>query len=567
MRQAKRSIAVELALLFLRELEPRVAEDPELLVSTEAVLSFAAVRPADPLTWQHWRRILEKFDKADLIEHMLGEPVSMDRGDGGSAADRLIGLVLESGTEFFHDPDQHGWASIRVDGHWENHPIRSRPFQLFLLRTYYRETGKSPGAQAIRATLELFEAKALFDGEESPINLRVANHQGKLYLDLCDRAWRAVEIDAEGWRIVNRPPPRFHRTRGSQPLPAPERGGGLDELRRFLNVDHQGWTLIKAFLVAALRPSVPCPILVAKGEQGAGKTTACRIISALIDPRTGSLRGVPREVRDLTAAARNSWIVCFDNLSHLPDELADAACRLATGGGFGGRELYSDHDEAIFDATRPMVFNAIPDLGAARPDFLDRAVIVEFLDLKPERRRDEAQFWREFEQARPRILGALLDVVVAGLGNLPGVTLDQLPRMADFAIWVSACESALGLETGEALEAYRANCTEARNLALEASPVYEPLREVARAGFSGTSSELLFLLSKLASDSTRRSQRWPKAPNALSNALRRMAGSLRSNGIEIYFNRTDHQGRRIISVKSASLVAQRSSASSAPSPP
>jgi len=152
---------------------------------------------------------------------------------------------------------------------------------------------------------------------------------------------------------------------------------------------------------------MPCPILVAKGEQGAGKTTACRIISALIDPRTGSLRGVPREVRDLTAAARNSWIVCFDNLSHLPDELADAACRLATGGGFGGRELYSDHDEAIFDATRPLVLNAIPDLGSARPDFLDRALIVEFLDLKPEMRRDEAQFWREFEEARSRILGAL----------------------------------------------------------------------------------------------------------------------------------------------------------------
>jgi hypothetical protein len=200
---SERSIAVELALLFLGELEPRVAEDPELLVSTEAVLSFAAVRPADPLTWQHWHKILEKYDKADLIEHMLGEPVSMDRGGGGSAADRLIGLVLESGTEFFHDPDQRGWACIRVDGHWENHPIRSRPFQLYLLRTYYQETGKSPGAQAIRATLELFEAKALFDGEESPINLRVANHHGKLYLDLCDRAWRAVEIDAEGWRIVD----------------------------------------------------------------------------------------------------------------------------------------------------------------------------------------------------------------------------------------------------------------------------------------------------------------------------------------------------------------------------
>jgi hypothetical protein len=562
--ESSRSIAVELALLFLRELEPQIAEDSERLVSTEAVLSFAAVRRGDPVTWQHWRRILEKHEKAELIEHMLGAPLSMESGHGGSAADRLIGLVLDAGIEFFHDPDQHGWASVRVDGHFENHPIRSRPFQLFLLRTYYRETGNSPGAQAIRATLELFEAKALFEGEESPINLRAANHLGKLYLDLCDCAWRAVEIDAEGWRIVNRPPPRFHRTRGSRPLPAPEHGGSLDELRSFLNVDHQGWTLIKAFLVAALRPGVPCPILVAKGEQGAGKTTACRIISALIDPRTGALRGVPREVRDLTAAARNSWIVCFDNLSHLPEELADAACRLATGGGFGGRELYSDHDEAIFDATRPIVFNAIPDLGAARPDFLDRAVIVEFLDMKPEMRRDEAQFWREFEEVRPRILGALLDAASAGLRNLPNVTLDQPPRMADFAIWVNACEESLGMRPGEALATYQANRAETRNLALEASPVYEPLREVAWAGFCGTSSELLFLLNKLASDNARRSPRWPKAPNALSNALRRMARNLRSSGIEIYFNREDHEGRRVISVKSASLVAERSSASSAP---
>ncbi len=557
--ESSRSIAVELALLFLRELEASVAEDPERLVSTEAVLSLAAVRRGDPITWQHWRRILKKYEKADLIEHMLGAPVPMDSGDSESATDRLIGLVLDSGIELFHDPDQHAWASFRVDGHFENRPVRSRPFQLFLLRTYYQETGKSPGAQAIRATLDLLEAKALFDGEESSINLRVANHRGKLYLDLCDRAWRAVEIDSDGWRIVDRPPPRFHRTRGSRPLPAPERGGSLDELRRFLNVDHQGWTLIKAFVVAALRPSVPCPILVAKGEQGAGKTTACRIISALIDPRTGALRGVPREVRDLIAAARNSWIVCFDNLSHLPEDLADAACRLATGGGFGGRELYSDHDEAIFDATRPMVFNAIPDLGAARPDFLDRAVIVEFLDMKPEMRRDEAQFWRELEEVRPRILGALLDAAAAGLKNLPNARLDQPPRMADFAIWVSACEESLGMKRGEALTAYQSNPTETRNLALESSPLFEPVAELANLGFSGSVTELHARLTCMMSEGMRRSVRWPKAPNALGNALRRMAANLRAAGIDIQFSRAHIRGRSVVSLACASELRKRSS--------
>jgi hypothetical protein len=557
--ESSRSIAVELALLFLRELEPVVPDDPERLVSTEAVLSFAAVRRGDPVTWQHWHRILEKYDKSDLIDHMLGEPLPLDRSDGGSAADRLMGLVLDSGIEFFHDPDQHGWAPIQVDGHFENHRIRSRPFQLFLLRTYYRETGNSPGAQAIRATLDLCEAKALFDGEESPINLRVANHRGKLYLDLCDRAWRAVEIDADGWRIVNRPPPRFQRTRGSRPLPAPECGGSLEQLRRFLNVDHQGWTLIKAFVVAALRPGLPCPILVAKGEQGAGKTTACRIISSLIDPRCGAMRGVPREVRDLTAAARNSWIVCFDNLSHLPEDLADAACRLATGGGFGGRELYSDHDEAIFEATRPMVFNAIPDLGAARPDFLDRALIVEFLDMKPELRRDEAKFWREFEEVRPRILGALLDAVAAGLRNLLNVRIDKPPRMADFAIWIDACEESLGMEPGEALTAYRSNRTETHNLALESSPLHDPVIKLAQEGFSGTVTDLQVRLNSMTSESIRRSVRWPKAPNALSNALRRMAPNLRAAGIDIQFSRAEVQGRRVVSLRSASGPRKRSS--------
>jgi hypothetical protein len=429
-----------------------------------------------------------------------------------------------------------------------------RAFQLFLLRIYYLHTGESPGSRAIRAAAELFEARALFDAEECPVHLRVAEHGGRLYLDLCDRAWRAVEIDTAGWRVVDRPPAKFRRTRGAQPLPEPECGGSLEELRPFFNIDHHGWILIKAFLVAALRPGFPLPILVVKGEQGAGKSTACRVISSLIDPRTSALRGVPREVRDLTAAARNSWLVCFDNLNRLPEDLADAACRQATGGGFGGRQLYSDHDEVIFDATRPLVFNAIPDLGTARPDFLDRALIVEFLSITPEIRRDEAQFWSEFSRLQPRILGALLDAAVAGLRNLPRVRLDRPPRLADFALWVSACEQALGMKPGETMAACRVNSVEARDLALDASPLYQPLTDLARQGFTGTVAELHTRLDSMVSDAMRRSVRWPKATNGLGNALRRMATNLRAAGIELQFSRNDVQGRRVVSVVAAAQI-------------
>ena len=142
-----RSIAAELALLFLRELEPRVADDPELLVSTEAVLSFSAIRHADPLQWEYWRAILEKYEKLDLIEYMLRQPARIEDLEWQSKADKLIGLALDAGLELFHDPDQQGWASVRVETHWENYPIRARAFQLFLLRIYYLTTGESPGVR------------------------------------------------------------------------------------------------------------------------------------------------------------------------------------------------------------------------------------------------------------------------------------------------------------------------------------------------------------------------------------------------------------------------------------
>ncbi len=544
-----RSIATEMALLFLNDLESQVSDNPELLVSSEAVLSFATIKRSDPSQWERWRSILSKYQKAEVIEYMLREPLPIDDGGGWeSDAARLITLAQRSGIELFHDPEQHAWVSIQVDGHWENYPLRSRTFYLFLLRLFYRDTAETPAARAIRAVLEIFEARALFDGPECQVHLRVAQQDGRLYLDLCDQGWRAVEIDVDGWRIVERPAPRFRRSRGSQPLPEPQSGGNLAELRGFLNIDDDGWVLIKAFLVSALRPALPCPILVAKGEQGAGKSTACRVISSLIDPRTSALRGAPREVRDLVAAARNSWLVCFDNLSHLPQDLADAACRLATGGGFGGRELYSDWDEAIFDATRPLVFNAIPDLGATRPDFLDRALIIEFHDIKPEQRRDERQFWREFEAVRPRILGALLDAVVLGFQRLPAFSPGPLSRMADFATWATACEGDPVSNEHRFLNVYEANRADARDLALESSPLYEPLRELAREGFSGSTAELLLRLNSMVSEQTRRSVRWPKAPNALANALRRMASNLRGAGIELQSSRVDRLGKRILSV-------------------
>jgi len=110
-----------------------------------------------------------------------------------------------------------------------------------------------------------------------------------------------------------------------------------------------------------------------------------------------------------------------------------------------------------------------------------------------------------------------------------------------------------------AVRFYHSNRVETHNLALESSPLYEPVAQLAREGFSGTVTEPYARLTCMMSESMRRSVRWPKAPNALGNALRRMAANLRAVGIEIQFSRADIRGRRMVSLVCASEPRERSS--------
>ena len=57
-------------------------------------------------------------------------------------------------------------------------------------------------------------------------------------------------------------------------LPIPERGGSIDDLRQLLNVPNENdWVLVVSWLLGALRPERPYPVLVLQGEQGSAKST------------------------------------------------------------------------------------------------------------------------------------------------------------------------------------------------------------------------------------------------------------------------------------------------------
>jgi hypothetical protein len=138
--------------------------------------------------------------------------------------------------ERFHTPSGVAFADFITEGHRETWPIRSKRFRTWLRRCHYRATGSAPSAAAIQSTLDLLEARAQFDAPERAVSTRVAEHAGRLYLDLADEHWRAVAIGPDGWRVLRCPPVRFRRAPGMLPMPVAERGGSIEALQSFLNL-------------------------------------------------------------------------------------------------------------------------------------------------------------------------------------------------------------------------------------------------------------------------------------------------------------------------------------------
>jgi hypothetical protein len=354
----------------------------------------------------------------------------------------------------WHDPDNEPYVTVEIDGHYENHRLKGRTFGLWVQREFHSRSGKMPTKQALADQLRSLEGEALFNGEEREVHIRVARDDDVIYIDLGDDAWQAIKIAKAGWIITSEPPVAFIRPKGMRPLPEPVRGGSIQDLKDVINLKSDNdLKIFVTWMMAALRPAGPFPILCLNGEQGAAKTTAARMLRRLIDPNSAETRSSPREDRDLLIAALNGWVINLDNLSQVKEWLSDALCRLATGGGFGARQLYTDTDEIVFEVKRPIVINGIPAL-ASRQDLADRCLVLVLPTIDARDRVPEAVFWQDFEEKAPSILGLIMDAVSQALRDEFQVRDDamqgdvELPRMADAALWMEAAAPAFGWEHG-----------------------------------------------------------------------------------------------------------------------
>ena len=532
--------------------EPDAPELPSRVAARLPGLSVKALVPpanVKDISEAH----IKRFDVLELLSRLKAEaktvPVSgsetktKKKGKQPSQAEILIALA--SNGEFFHDHHRAGFITI-FDG--EVRPtfsVRSSEFRLWLRRAFFRRTGRAPNAQAINDALGVIEAHALFDGPTLPVFVRVAGHDGRVYLDLGDSSWRAVEVDAKGWRVTAAPPVKFVRKPGMLPMPPPLPGGSIENMRPFLNLPpgdagEKIWRVIVSWLVMAFRPTGPYPVLSIHGPQGSAKSTAARLLKSLVDPNSSPLRAEAKDLRDLVIAAKNSWCIAFDNMTSLPQWLSDGLCRLATGGGFATRALYTDDEEALFEAMRPVILAGINPVAVSQ-DLVDRQVLVELQDFNTDdERREEEIIFREFEEARPRLLGALLDGVSMALRRLETLNITRLPRMADFTKWATAAEAAWGWPRGAFLADYAENRAAQAAASVEADLVASTLANFMRDRLSwqGSPTELLDVLTGLVPEEKRKlrigkTYAWPQVAHVLTRRLRKAQVFLKQLGIKI----------------------------------
>ena len=412
---------------------------------------------------------------------------------------------------------------------------RSKAFEGIVTQKLY-EADIVPKAENVRAVMAVAEHMARRSDVVNEANLRVAaGAAGTCFYDVGDDEWTTIHFGSGRWAIQKGAPVKFVRGQHTltQTLPKTSSGSGRDLrtlLGRMIRADERTLRLLEAWLIGALKPGGPYPVLIINGEQGSAKSTTSRLLRRIIDPHGLDLREPPREARDLAAGVKNSYVLAYDNVSRVPAWFSDSLCRIATGtGSVGGRALYTDTDEVAFVACRPIILNGIPDF-VEREDLSDRSITVHLPAISPEQRRDDDTYWAEVGALMPELLGALYDRVAQAVTNFDNTVLESSPRMSNFAKWVVA-----GLPPDDArafLDVLRQDRIEAMEQTLEHNSLAQALIEfiAERDRYVGTIHDLLGALRRFAPRDT---TFWPDTSLKLSNSLKRLQPILRAAGIEV----------------------------------
>jgi hypothetical protein len=460
---------------------------------------------------------------------LAGEVEASKKERGPSQASQLVALAREK-YELFMSEDGRPYG-VKKDGANIALPLRGKAGLRSQLALLYTDGsgGAAPSQSALADAMTVLEGAAQAADPRVP-HLRVGRHQDRIVVDLGTSDGRCVTVGPDGWERAGKSPVLFRRSGAMKPLPEPVRDGdGLARLQTLLNTDEEHFRLLTAWLVACFIPDLPHPILTFRGEQGTGKSYAAKMVIGIIDPSGAPKRTAPRDIKSWATQAFNSWALCLDNVSIIPDWLSDALCRAVTGDGIVDRALYTDDDVVVLEFRRVLAMTTI-DAGALAGDLAERLLTIELHTIPDHKRREEAEMDQAYADAHPGILASLFDLLSEVLKVLPDVVLTERPRMADFARVLAAVDQVRGWKT---LESYKATARDAVADVLDGEPFAQAVVTlVDRSGPLGVTLTASELLERVPTPD-KLPKKWPKDPTRAGGQLKRLAPALRTIGIEV----------------------------------
>ncbi|MEQ1621443.1 MAG: hypothetical protein ABL919_08555 [Methylococcales bacterium] len=517
-------------------------ENPGVLFSAESIAAYRMI-VNDKSLWAEYRVKIKQAKPSGIsladIDKVATIASESDAAGKDSTASELIELVISRGELFYDDRDDKAYYTTDIDGVNHTQAIDSRAFVNWVSFAYYSNSkqsgamGKSASESSIKNARFALSGIAKHEGFKQRVHLRVADHGGGHYLFIADERLQVIEVLSTGWRIVEKSPVKFWKPASMQSLPIPQAAGNLSLLWEFINIPEHVRLLVLAWMLEAFRAETPSPIMALCGTQGCAKSSTQDKIRQLIDPSAVNLRSAPKSTEDIYISAGSNRVISLENISHLTSKLQDTLCTVATGGGHAARTLYTNDEETIIEAKRPVIINSIPNVVTAQ-DLTDRAICIELPRIEY---REESELNMAWEAVKPSIFGGLLDLFVKTLERLPAVKLINPPRMADFTRLGEAMAQALGYPAGTFDALYKLNRSESVAAALESSPIGVAIREMVD-NYQGSSNVVFYgtckaLYEALSEDYRNSVESWPRSPRGLSEALKRQTPALHSLGIEI----------------------------------
>lgn len=397
----------------------------------------------------------------------------------------------------------------------------------------------------LRDLENLLRARAQDSGVRAGVWVRVGRSGGGLYLDLGGATGEVVVVTAEGWKVEASAPLKFWRPAALLPMPLPARAGdcGCVISSLFPHFGERDHRTIAAFMLGCLVPGLPQPILEIVGPPGSAKTALAQFIGQVVDPSVAAAAGLPENVRDLVIAARNGWLLSFDNVNSVPNAHADALCRISSGGAHRVRKLYTDDGEHVIQVQRPVMFTATQPV-LVRADLRDRSLLVSCPPIPESERRPMELVMKAIADFAPSVLGWLLDGLACALRRMGSIRPDRLPRLADFATWAMAASPVLGFAESTFLADLQGQQEEGHADALEGCPLTQALRTfmLGRERWEGTAAGLYTQLMGVIGERGSRDRTWPSDPAAFSRRLNQVAFHLHALGLRV--TRTRGRGGR-----------------------